>query len=170
MKTITAAQIMGWRPCAPYTSDRVSTLVGDGLSPLEVLDLPIPAADRLWVVLREDVIPRRELGLLACDFAAAVLPIWEAAYPLDSRPADCIAVARRYWRGEATEQAREDARDAAWAAGAAGAAGAAAWAAWAAAGAAGDAAGAAEWAAGAAARAAQIEMTRAVLRALKGKQ
>ncbi len=144
MKKITTNQIMLWKPCPDYTRARVAELIGKGKTPLQILDLNIPAVDRLWVVLREEIIPRREMGLLACDYATAALPIWQAQYPNDERPADCLAVARRYWRGEATEQERTAARDAAW-----------------------DAAGAAAWDAGDAAwdaaGAAQIEMTRAAL-------
>jgi hypothetical protein len=106
--------------------------------------------------------------LMACDFAAAVLPLYEKKYPKDKRPAEAIRVARRYANGKATNEERAAAgaaaRDAAWdAAGAAArdAAGAAARAAACAAAcaAARDAAWAAAWAAagaaaGAAARAA----------------
>jgi len=111
--------------------------------------------------------------LLACEFAEAVLPIFEKAHPKDTRPRECIAVSRRFAFGEATAAARAAARDAA---------GAAAWdaagdaagdaardAAWdAARAAAGDAAGAAAWAAawdaaGDAARDAQSHLLMRVL-------
>ncbi len=65
-------------------------------------------------------------------------------YPKDARPQECIAVARRYANGEASNEERDAAWAAAWAAGDAAAGDAAA----------GDAAGAAAWAAGAAAWAA----------------
>ena len=71
----------------------------------------------------------KTLRLLACDIAEDVLHFYEKKYPKDSRVRDCIAVARRYANGEATEEDRAAARDAARAA-----ARAAAWdAAWAAA-------------------------------------
>ena len=126
--------------------------------------------------------------LFACDCAERALPIFEKTSPNDTRPRDCIAVARRFANGEATDQeraaagaaagaaardaagaaARDAARDAAWAA-----AGAAAWdAAWAAAWAAAwdaawAAAGAAAWAAaGDAARDAEIQWQTTRLREL----
>jgi hypothetical protein len=94
--------------------------------------------------------------LFACDCAAHVLKIFEKECPNDKRPRECIAVARKFARGKATQEeraaardaagaaARAAARDAAWAA-----AGDAAWAAARAAAraAAGDAAGDAAWAA-----------------------
>jgi hypothetical protein len=78
----------------------------------------------------------RTARLFAVDCAEWVLPIFERAYPNDTRPRDCIGVARRYAIGDATEDeldaaraaagaaaraaaeaaAREVARDAAWAA------------------------------------------------------
>ena len=93
--------------------------------------------------------------LFACDCAERALPIFEKASPNDTRPRDCIAVARRFANGEATDQERAAARDAAWAA-----AGDAAW------DAAGAAARAAAWAAAwdaarAAARAAAWDAARA---------
>jgi hypothetical protein len=82
----------------------------------------------------------KTLRLLACDIAEDVMHLYEERYPKDSRVRDCIAVARRYANGEATE---ED-RDAAWAAAWDAAWAAARDAAWAAAG---DAARDAAWAA-----------------------
>jgi hypothetical protein len=122
----------------------------------------------------------RNLRLFAADCAQDVLPLFWKVAPNDQRPAQAIAVARRYAEGQATNKERDAARaaagdaarDAFWAAAwdtAWAAAGAAARdAAWAAAGdaagaaagaAAGDAAGDAAWdaawaAAGDAARAA----------------
>jgi len=107
MKDITVEQIMSWGPCDDYPEPRVRELFGDhkSVTPIEILDYPgIPVADRLWVLLREDIIPARELREFACDCAERVLPLWDARYPDDARPRDCIAVARRYARGEATKK------------------------------------------------------------------
>ena len=107
MKDITVEQIMSWGPCDDYPEPRVLELFGDhkSVTPIEILDYPgIPVADRLWVLLREDIIPARELREFACDCAERVLPLWDARYPDDARPRDCIAVARRYARGEATKK------------------------------------------------------------------
>ena len=45
----------------------------------------------------------RTARLFACDCADHVLPIYEKAYPNDTRVRDCIAVVRRYADGAATE-------------------------------------------------------------------
>ena len=120
----------------------------------------------------------RTARLFACDCAERVLPIWYKAQPNDQRPWRAIETARRFVRGEATQEELDAAGAAAWdaawaaardAAGAAAraaaraAAGAAAWAA--ARAAAGDAARAAAWAAaGDAARAAAGAAARAAAR------
>ena len=86
----------------------------------------------------------RTVRLFACDCAEHVLPLFERWWPNDTRPRNCILLARRYADGQTTRQELA----AAWAA-AGDAARAAAWAA------AGDAArAAARAAAGDAARAA----------------
>jgi hypothetical protein len=53
------------------------------------------------------------LRLLACDIAESVLGIFEAEYPRDMRPRECIEVARRFAVGEATDEERVAAWDAA---------------------------------------------------------
>ena len=119
--------------------------------------------DALWALRAVDPAQTAERDrfarLLACDYAQHVLPIWQAAYPDDTRPADAIALARASAEGAtdenalvaagtaAAEAARAAARAAGWVA--AWAARAAAWAAGA------DAPWAAAWAARDAARAAR---------------
>jgi len=190
MECCTVDQMMAFRPCGwdkdddgkHYTPQRVAALWAgrETLTAMDMLDLDIPADDRLWAVLRPELIPEKMLHELACDFAAATLYIWEKKYPNDKRPHNTIAVKRLWIRGEATDDELAAARAAAGdAAGAA--AGDAAWvaagvAAWFAAGvAAGAAAGAAAWAAWAAAgddaRDAQVDMVREALKqAEKGKE
>jgi len=101
----------------------------------------------------------RSQRLFASDCAERMLPLYEAAYPNDTRPRVAIDTARRYANGEATLQELAAASDAAWDAASA-AARAAAWdAAW-------DAARDAAWdAARAAARAAAWDAARAAARA-----
>jgi hypothetical protein len=138
-----------------YGKDRPITLI-------QILDSN-GLDDALWALRACDECDRfaREL---ACDFADECLPIFEKYAPKDDRPRKAIEVARRYARGEATQEelaaAWAAARDAARAA-----ARAAAWdAAWdAARAAAWDAARAAAWDA---AEAKQEQILRAKLREL----
>ena len=99
---ITPDTIMAWNPCEDYPRERVEQIIGNRKTPLECLDLDIPPEDRLWLVLRPDVIPARELRLLACSFALEVLPLFEAQYPDDRRPRAAIEAAQGFARGNAT--------------------------------------------------------------------
>jgi hypothetical protein len=142
-----------------YDDEHIAALVPPGgMTPIEVLDANIPAADRLWVLLHEEVIPARELRLLAVRWARGVLDGERAA---GREPAAeswaAVDVAERYARGEATDAELAIARAAAWSAAraAAYAARAAAYAARAAAAAAWDAARSAAWSAARAAAAAR---------------
>lgn len=104
--------------------------------------------DAMWclrAVLPDEEAERDRIArLLVCDYAEHVLAIYEALYPDDPRPRQCIEVSRRYANGEATIEelmvagvAAKAASGAAWAASkVAGAAAEAAWAATEAAGAA----------------------------------
>ena len=175
MKKITRELLRDWYAC--YSDDRIHELVPvEGLTPAQVLDrTDVPVEDRLWVVLRESVIPRRELHLLACKWAREALAVVGNPDPRSVAAIDC---AERFARGKATteelaaawDSACAAARDAACDA----ACSAACDAAWAAARA---AAWAAAWAAArdavrddarAAARAAQVADCRATLTTLAG--
>ena len=95
-----------------WYTERIAAMVpADGLTPLEVAALDIPAEDRLLALLREEVVPARELRLLACDWAEAACRKTGWA---DARSIAAIAVARRFAVGEASEAELAAARSAAW--------------------------------------------------------
>ena len=136
---ISIEQILSWGPCGEYdTSNKIIAKTDDDWpkTPIEIASLDIPAADRLWVLLRPEIISEKRLHLLACDFAEDVLHIFETKYPDDIRPRLAIDIKRMWVAGGVTD-AELDAAGAA--------AGAAAWAARDAAWAARDAARAAAW-------------------------
>ena len=181
LRRITVARIMSWSPCPGWTRERVQAAFGGrrSLTPLEILALgDVPPTDRLWVILREEIIPSRELRLIACWFAERALRSERATgREPDKRSWAAVAVSRRYADGRATAEelsaAEAAAGVAAWdASAAAWAAGVAAWAAGVAARDAAEAASAAAWAAaGVAAWAATYQKTiahvRRVLRRLE---
>ena len=156
---IKADQLIPWMAAVLWEVEVRGTLVEDSEK---------CAARQARLICQVEAWNERTARLFAADSAEHVLPIYEEAYPDDSRPRKAIEAARLFAAGSITaEELRRawDAAGAAWdAAGAAardaaraaaGAAGAAARdAAWDAAWAAGDAAGAAWDAAGDAARAA----------------
>lgn len=133
--TVTVDRVLSWGPCDRYTDDDAallrSLLPEEGLTPLEVCDLAeVPVQDRLWALLREEILPARVLRLLACRWAeGALLRERAAGREPDQRSWAAIEVSSRYARGEATPEELS----AAWAAALAAALAAAEYAAWAAA-------------------------------------
>ena len=69
--------------------------------------------DALWA-LRACPDSEKFAGLLACDYAEHVLPIFETRYPDDYRPRKTIETSRKYVNGEATDAELSAARYAAW--------------------------------------------------------
>jgi chemotaxis protein histidine kinase CheA len=99
---------------------------------LEFLNLnKVSIKNRLWVVLRPEIISENDLHELACKFAESVLHIFEKEYPEDKRPRLAIEAKRKWLKKEITDSELDAARVAVWNAArdAASAARAAAWAA-----------------------------------------
>jgi len=108
---ITTEQIMSWRPCGRYDESIVSGLIGDGKTPLEIAELEITIEDRLWVLLRTEIIPEMDLHSIACDFAQAVSHLNQ-----DPRVQAAIDAKRKWIVGQISDEELEAARAAAWAA------------------------------------------------------
>ncbi|MFA7121243.1 MAG: hypothetical protein WC277_07160, partial [Bacilli bacterium] len=72
---ITIEQVAAWGPCDDYSLSRIGQLFGRRkyftLDQLRMID--IPASDKLWCLLREEVIPAPQLHLLACEYAERFL-------------------------------------------------------------------------------------------------
>ena len=149
---ITIELLEKWGSC--YSHEQHLKLFGcrDFVTPMQVVKTKkIPIQDKIWVLLHPEIIPEKELRLLACDFAESALKLIENP---DPRSVNAIAVSRSFAHGTATttelaaardaagdaarDAAGDAARDAAWSA--ARDAGTAAWSAWTAAWTAGDAA------------------------------
>ena len=106
LRRITVARVMSWKPCPGWPRERVEAIfVGrSSMTPIEFTELEdVPAKDRLWLVLREEVIPARELRLIACWSAERALRRERAAgREPDARSWAAVRVARRYALGRAT--------------------------------------------------------------------
>ena len=129
MKTMTVDDVLALHPCGRYDRDALKKLFGrrERATLEQIIGCKkVPAEDRLWAALKGPWLDDRQRRLFACDCAERVLPIWEKKYPGDKRPRQTIEVARRFARGEATNEelsaawdaaraaARDAARDAAW--------------------------------------------------------
>lgn len=127
--TVTVDDVMSWEPCKEYSRERVTALFAgrETITAFDVLDMDIPAEDRLWAVLR--MVPDPILHEFACRIAEAVLMRERrAGREPDLRNWAAIGAKRKWLRGEidgkelyaareaAQDAAREAAQDAAWAA------------------------------------------------------
>ena len=167
MPSVTLEDVLSWKPCGGYEEDRLLVL-GDGresITAADVLELDIPAEDRLWAVLRKEMLPEPLVHEAACRFAEVHLSKYEDKYPGDDRPRAAIAAKRKWLRGEITNKQLSAARSAAWSAADSAARSAADSAAWSAArSAAWSAADSAAWsAARSAAKDNQIEIVKTLI-------
>ena len=120
--TVTVDQVMSWMPCRKYSHNRITKLFAgrEALSALNVLELDIPASDKLWAVLREEMLSAEALYEFACRVAEhALMKERKDGREPDLRSWAAIAAKRKWLRGEITNDeldvARAAARDAAWA-------------------------------------------------------
>jgi hypothetical protein len=85
----------------------------------EILELDLPAKNRVEALLQPEFLNELKLRELACDFAAHTLHIFEAQAPGDYRPHECLSTAflLNTWELGSWEQLREtikEARPAMW--------------------------------------------------------
>ncbi len=120
MKTISVAKLLD--------SDLITTEESYGLvercvlnpeiTAAEILELDLPAKNRVEALLQPEFLLETQLRELACDFAEHTLPIFESHAPEDKRPRRCLEVARLHFRGRASSHelgaAIKDARPSMW--------------------------------------------------------
>jgi len=103
---VTVDQVMSWEPCSNYSCGRVKKLFAgrQSISASEILALGLPAEDKLWAVLREEVLSPHVLHEFACRYAEHILLKEHAAgREPDARSRGAIAAKRRWLRGELTD-------------------------------------------------------------------
>ena len=115
LRTFTIDDLKSWGPCGEYTDELIEHLFAgrESLNALDVLDLDIPDGDKLWCVLREELLDAPLLREFACRCAERVLPHFAAMHPNDNRPHMAIEASRRFSRGEISRDELSAARDAA---------------------------------------------------------
>ena len=119
MKTITYEQFLEFDPCYLYDPEKKALMESiaqrrEHWSAMDILELEnIPAADRLWAVLREELIDAPILHEFACRCAERALSRVENP---DPRSVRAIEIKRAWIRGEATDDELEAAQAAAHAA------------------------------------------------------
>ena len=115
---LTVEKVLETDPCSSWTREEIEALIAPRkfvLHGTALRDSRVPIDDRVWlgITLLDD--PRRRL--FACDCAEWSLGRErDAGHELDPRSWAAVEVARRYARGEATDEELAAARDSAWAA------------------------------------------------------
>ena len=118
MKSITYEEFLEFEPCWLKTEDGAARLKKIGArkerwTALDILALDdVDAEDKLWAVLREELIDARLLHEFACWCAEDALSHVENA---DERSWNAVKVKRAWLRGEASDAELDIARDTAWA-------------------------------------------------------
>jgi hypothetical protein len=123
-KIITIKDIDNWGACCRedderYNDTRLKKLLRGrkGLTVDEVLRMRIPPEDRLWVVLREELIRPEILHEFACQCAEWILNKREReGYKIDTRSRAAIQAKRDWLLGTISDKKLDAARVAAWAA------------------------------------------------------
>ena len=128
MKSVTYDQVLSWNPCWLKTAEGKIKLEEIGKrrerwTVWDVLELPeseVSKEDKMWAVLREELIDAPVLHEFACRCAEEALKLVDNP---DPRSVAAIEAKRRWLRGEIPDRELEDARaaaraacDAAWAA------------------------------------------------------
>lgn len=106
-KSITWKQFLSFGPC--YKGEELEKLREFAKSKprwtaLDILSCKqFPTSDRLWLVLRQELIENKTIQLLACDFAERPLKRDRKAGREPAKASwDAVAVARKFATGEAT--------------------------------------------------------------------
>ena len=110
MNRVTIDQVLAWSPC--YRRKKIESLFAgrESLTAADILSLPISVNDRLWAVLREELIPAAILHEFACRCAEQAM---EAAGDSDPRSVAAIESKRAWVRGDIRDQDLSEARSAA---------------------------------------------------------
>ncbi len=94
------------------------SILNPQITAAEILELDLPAKNRVEALLQPEFLSEMQLRQLACDFAEHTLPIFESHAPEDKRPRRCLEVARSHFAGRASvhefEVAIKDARLSMW--------------------------------------------------------
>jgi hypothetical protein len=104
---ITIKRLTAWDAC--YEPGELAAVFGTRktLSPFEICALDIPPADKLWVLLRPEIIPAEELHALGIKFVTAALPgpkVRARGVQAHRRRVQALLTAKRKWmRGKLSD-------------------------------------------------------------------
>jgi len=106
MQTVTAKQLASWNPYENYAHSEIEKLFASKKTPsaLDILESDIPTEDKLWTVLREELIPASMLYEFAClCMESALILNLKIGYESDPQSLAAIDARRKWLRGEITK-------------------------------------------------------------------
>ena len=116
MMAVSVEEILSWEPCEEYTPERVAELFAGKatVTAIDIISMDITDNDKLWAVLREELIPAEILHEFACRVAETVL-LKERAVGREPDPRSWAVIeAKRMWlKKEITDDELTAAREAA---------------------------------------------------------
>lgn len=74
------------------------------LTASEIIELDLPARNRIEALLQKEFLHEAQLREFACDFAEHTLPVFEWYCPNDSRPRRFVETARLYHAGQTSNE------------------------------------------------------------------
>ena len=105
---ITVKKLISWGAC--YNEKELKEFkkklkIKGGVTPLEFCELDIETEDKIWTLLRTEIIPEKELHLLGCKFAEYALKL-ERKNGREPHPDswNAIKVKRLWLKGKATDE------------------------------------------------------------------
>ena len=123
-KRVTVQQVISWNPCAEYTATSMNKIWRRGnetvvtASASEIIAMPHhPNADKIWTVLRPELLDDSQLHEIACRFAEKALAYERVAGREPDPRSFAAIVAKRSWLAGKLDsaglsKARQDAVDA----------------------------------------------------------
>jgi len=111
MQSVTVTQVRDWCPCARYTEAHIAQLFAGRLTltGLDILELDILQADKLWALLRREFIDELQLDILACTFAERAADLFEALNDNNDLLRKAIATKYSWIEGLSTDEDLETA-------------------------------------------------------------
>ena len=82
----------------------------DSIDPALAFELPFTDLEKLELLTEHSNLDNRTLFELACDFAEAVLPVFESWNPADHRPKNALVAMRKWAAGDLVDQEMREAR------------------------------------------------------------
>jgi hypothetical protein len=107
---LTVRDILNFHPCEEYTKERIQELFKSvgckrTVTFQKICEADIPAKDFLWLIIRPEFIPEKQLHEIALwCWDEIARPIWIKYYPNDNRPQEAVTIKKLWLTKKATNE------------------------------------------------------------------